>query len=128
MRAPAYGRWGAGAPLTVRPGAPRDGSRPERLWLLGAGTALRQDAVGDVSRRQLLERAGRQLLLPRRRTIARKLVDDARELRRDDDREVLVGRMLRDFDRREYLHLSLRTFIDLSRELVHQFLHLLPDP
>src|SRR4051794_22380414 len=108
-RAPAYGRWGAGAPLTIRPGAGRDGARPERLWLLGAGTALRQHAVGDVPAGQLLERSSRQLLFTRRRTVARKLVDDARELRRDDDREVLVGGMLRHFYGREYLHLSLRT-------------------
>src|SRR5512142_1221469 len=127
-RAPAYGRWGAGAPLTVRPGAGPDGSRPSRLWLLGAGTALRQHAVRHVPRRELLEGARGQLLLARRRTVAGKLVDDARELRRDDDREVLVGGVLRHFYGRENLHLSLRTFVDLSRKLVHQFLHLLLDP
>ena len=61
-----------------------------------------------------------ELLLARRRAIARKLVQDASELRRDQNAEVLVGRVLRDFVRNEYLHLlPLFVFADLTLQF-HQ--------
>src|SRR5512138_1060950 len=61
------------------------------------GPPLRDYAVLNVAARQLLEGARGQLLLARRRAIARKLVEHARELRRDEHAEVLVACMLRDF-------------------------------
>src|SRR5512140_2672470 len=57
--------------------------------------------------RELLERARRELLLVNVRAHARKLVENARVLRRDENAEVLVGRVLRDLDRGEDLHLVL---------------------
>src|SRR5665213_762516 len=55
--------------------------------------------------RELLERLRGQLLLVNLRAHARKLVENARVLRRDEHAEVLVGRVLRDLDRGENLHL-----------------------
>src|SRR5664279_3691230 len=61
--------------------------------------------------RELFERLGRQLLLVNLRAHARKLVENARVLRRDENAEVLVGRVLRDLDRGEYLHLRLLVIV-----------------
>src|SRR5437868_15354047 len=61
--------------------------------------------------RELLERARRELLLVNVRAHARKFVENARVLRRDENAQVLVGRVLRDFDRGENLHLVLLAVI-----------------
>src|SRR5450432_336292 len=57
--------------------------------------------------RELFERARGELFLVNLRAHARKLVENARVLRRDEYAEVLVGRVLRDLDRGENLHLVL---------------------
>src|SRR5690242_14982640 len=54
------------------------------------GSPLWHHAVLNLAARKLLERTRCQLLFTRRRTIARKLVQDARELRCDENAEVLV--------------------------------------
>src|SRR5215207_3627208 len=95
---------------------------PWTLRLLSA--TARDDAVIDVARRELLEGARGELLLARRRPIARKLVQDARELRGDEDAEILVGRVLRDLDRGKDSHrtpaLCVRLFFDLPFQFGHQ--------
>src|SRR3954467_13821456 len=64
----------------------------------------RNDVVLDVALRQLLERLGRQLLFPRRRTVARKLIQHARILGGDEHAEVLVGGVVRDLNGRKNSH------------------------
>src|SRR4051812_15114132 len=60
----------------------------DRGTLLGA--SARNDVIDDVALGQLFKRPRGQLLLTRRRTVARKFVEDARVLRGDQHPEVLV--------------------------------------
>src|SRR5690348_4835761 len=57
------------------------------------GSPLRHHAVLNLAAGELLERARGQLLFARRRAVTRELVQDARELRRDENAEVLVARV-----------------------------------
>src|SRR4051812_35705233 len=90
-RAPAYGRrW------------------PVTAWvalLAGAATTW-HDAIFDRARRQLLERAGRQLLLARRRTIAREFVQRPCMLGRHEHAEILVRGVTGNFVRCKDSHIK----------------------
>src|SRR5688572_1127001 len=68
------------------------------------GSPLRHDAVLNLAARQLLERTGGQLLLARRRAIARELIQHAGELRRHENAEILVTGVLGDFQRGVHSH------------------------
>src|SRR5438094_8283688 len=65
------------------------GSLPRLL-----GAAARHDAIDDASRRQLFHRSRGELLLTRRRAVARELVQHARVLGGDEHAEVLVRRLV----------------------------------
>src|SRR4051794_38088062 len=97
-RRPAYGR--REGSLTSADDAGRASARP--AWSLRRATAG-DDAIVDVALGQLLERAGRELLVARRRAPG-ELVQGPRILRGHEDAEVLVGRVLGNLDRCEDSH------------------------
>src|SRR5438445_11544371 len=79
-------------PVTPSRTRRRSNGRMRSRWparrLLGA--APRHDAIHDTPRRQLLQRAGRQLLLARRRSIAGELVQHAGMLGGNENAKILV--------------------------------------
>src|SRR4051812_43890922 len=113
-RAPAYGRRWPVVTVFVE------------LFGVAAAPAWHH-AVLDRAARQLLEGAGRQLLLARRRTIAWELVQRAGMLRRDENAEVLVRRVGGHFTRCKDSHIrSRRMGFDFTLEAADQRSHLLP--
>src|ERR1019366_3751694 len=66
--------------------------------------AARHDAILDVAAGEFLERARRELLLTALGAVAGEFVQHTGVLRGDENREVLVRRMDRDFVRSEYAH------------------------
>src|SRR5437868_9361481 len=63
-----------------------------------------RDLVRQRAARQLFERRRGQLLLVLEGAVTRKVVHEARELRRHEDAHILVARLLRDLDRCKHPH------------------------
>src|SRR5690349_6341372 len=97
-RRSAYGR--REGSLTSAEDAGRALARPARSL---RRTTAGDDAIVDVALGQLLEGAGRELLVARRGAPG-ELVQGPRILRRHEDAQVLVGGVLGDLDRCEDSH------------------------
>src|SRR6185437_14974751 len=74
-----------------------NGPAPHRLLQVAA--SARNHVIVDVALGELLERARGELLLARRRTIARELVQNTRVLGGNEHPKILVGRVIRDLAR-----------------------------